>query len=58
MKKEKAPAASSSMITGRFNNAKVKGHTRGLIDEHGDIKFNQYRGGVLHPSFRTTQGDI
>ena len=40
MKKEKAPAASSSMITTPFNNAKAKGHTRGLIVEHGYIKFH------------------
>ena len=48
-KDEKASATSGSMII-------AEGHTRGLIAEHGDIKFHQ--GGVLHWSFRTTQGDI
>ena len=38
MKKEKTSVASSNMITKPFNNAKAKGHTRGLIAEHGYIK--------------------
>ena len=40
MEKEKAPAASGNMITTPFNDAKEKGHTRGLIAEHGYIKFH------------------
>ena len=40
MKKEKSPTASSRMITTPFNNAKAKGHTRGLITEHRYIKFH------------------
>ena len=40
MRKEKASAASGSMITTPFNNAKAKGHTRGLIAEHGNVKFH------------------
>ena len=40
MKKGKAPIASGRMITTPFNNAKAKGRTRGLIAEHGYIKFH------------------
>ena len=40
MEKKEAPTASGSMITVPFNSAKGKGHTRGLIAEHGDIKFH------------------
>ena len=59
MKKEKASTAFDNMITELFNNSKEKGHTRGLITEHGYIKFHLFGWGVLgcrgfHPSFRTT----
>ena len=37
MKKEKVLAASGNMITLPFNDAKEKGHTRGLIIDHGYI---------------------
>ena len=40
MKNEKAPVSSGNMIVGPFNNTKEKGDTRGLITEHGDIKFH------------------
>ena len=53
-KEEKAPAASGSII----NSAKVEGHIRGLIAEHGDTEFHRFQGGFLPPSSRTTQGDI
>ena len=39
-KKEKALATSGSMTIAPFNNAKAKGHARGLIAEHGYIKFH------------------
>ena len=39
-KDEKAPVTYGSMIAASFNNAKEKGDTRGLIAEHGDIKFH------------------
>ena len=56
MKKEKASAAFGNMITAPFDNAKAKGYTRGLIAEHGYIKFHCFGRGVLgcrgfHPSF-------
>ena len=40
MKKEKAPVASGNMITAPFNDAKAKGHTRGLIAKHGYIDWD------------------
>ena len=40
LKEEKASTTYGSMIIAPFNNAKAKRHTRGLIAEHGYIKFH------------------
>ena len=53
-KKEKAPVASGSII----NSAKTKGHTRGLISEHGETEFRRCQGGFLPPNSRITQGGL